>query len=223
MSPDEIPPTLPDLTSLDEFDPSACLPRQGPAPREHVPQQPPAAAQPSLTLAHATHAPSPRELVPPPPPSNFPRQPAAAELPVVVSLPAVAGPPAWPSPDFSRSPYPSVPVFRRTRPPRSWTPRFNAATPAATPRAYAFDACQPWLACLGRQVPLAPLQLLWAQLHHSLRQADRINWFRRFSAADPGGYSVRGIRGQGIRGETGRPLSYLRGRLNIAETTAGIV
>ena len=33
MSPGEIPPTLPDLTSFEEVDPSACLPRQGPAPR----------------------------------------------------------------------------------------------------------------------------------------------------------------------------------------------
>jgi hypothetical protein len=55
-----------------------------------------------------------------------------------------------------------------------------------------------------------------AQFHYPRRQADRINLFRRFSAADVGEHSAREIRRQ-----AGRSISYLRGRLNIADAYCG--
>ena len=136
-----------------------------------------------------------------------PTTPAADDpqacLPAVAGLPPV-GSIVWPGPEFSRSPFPSVPVFRRARPSRSWKPRFDAAAPGSVHRAYASD------------VQLAPLQLRLARLPYSRRHADRFDLFRRFSAANPGGHFTRGIRGQARR-----PLPYFRDRLNIADGYCG--
>jgi hypothetical protein len=41
-------------------------------------------------------------------------------------------------------------------------------------------ACLGRFTCRGTQVPLAPRQLPWAGFHHSRRQADPIDWLRRF-------------------------------------------
>ncbi|MEY2396083.1 MAG: hypothetical protein QOF94_2428, partial [Acidobacteriaceae bacterium] len=110
------------------------------------------------------------------------------------------------------SPFSSVPLpacrgrFRQTHPPipRSWKPRFDAAASRTVRCAYASD------------VQLASPQLRLARIHHPRRQADRLNLFRRFSGTNPGEHSARGIRGQ-----TRRSISYLRGRLNIAEDYCG--
>jgi hypothetical protein len=173
---------------------------QGFASRTHASQKPPApapVAQHSLPPAPQPQAPETQSVTPPTPPSNFSRLPAVPGL-----LPV--GSTVWPGPEFSRSPFPSVPVFRRSRPSRSWKPRFDAAAPGAVHRAYASD------------VQLAPPQLRLAGFHYPRRQTDRINLFRRFSAADVGEHSAREIRRQ-----MGRSISYLRGRLNIADAYCG--
>jgi hypothetical protein len=137
------------------------------------------------------------------------QQAPATEVPTTSTrLPAVAGPPqavippsplspVWAGPSFERSPFRSVPIFRRAR--SMWKPHFNATAPGAVHRAYACD------------VQLPPLQLRLARIHHSRRQADRPDLFRRTSAAGPGGHSAHEIRGRirkqaGIREQARRSL-----------------
>jgi hypothetical protein len=144
------------------------------------------------------------------------QQACATEVPTTAArLPAVAGPPqavippsllspVWAGPSFERSPFRSVPIFRRAR--SMWKPRFNATAPGAVHRAYACD------------VQLAPLQLRLPHLDHLWRQAHPMDLLRRTSAAGPGGHSARGIRGRirrqaGIREQARRSLSDFRGRL----------
>src|SRR6202166_4470887 len=77
---------------------------------------------------------------------------------------------------------PSFPEFsphslsrpRRTHPrmSRTWKPRFDATASRTVHCAYASD------------VQLTPLQLRLARIHHSRRQADRIDLFRRIPGAD---------------------------------------
>jgi hypothetical protein len=203
-SDDEEPPTPPELASPGDFtvtehtNPPACAPRQPRLPRqEHVAQrsQPPT-PQPQ---APVTPAPSPQADVPPAPPSNFPHFPPASSI-------------VSPGPEYSGSPFRSVPIFRRAR--SMWKPRFNAAAPGAVRRAYACD------------VQLAPLQLRLPHLDHLRRQAHPMDLLRRTSAAGPGGHSARGIRGRirrqaGIREQARRSLSDFRGRLNISEAYCG--
>jgi hypothetical protein len=141
-----------------------------------------------------------------------PPRPPQACLPQQAVVPPSALSPVWAGPSFERSPFRSVPIFRRAR--SMWKPRFNAAAPGAVHRAYACD------------VQLAPLQLRLPDLDHLRRQAHPMDLLRRTSAAGPGGHSARGIRGRirrqaGIREHARRSLSDFRGRLNISEAYCG--
>jgi hypothetical protein len=120
-------PTIPkEPTIPGEDDP------QGPAPGDHASQQPaaqaPAAPEIPMTSARPPQAPVTQAVIPQAPPPNFPH------------LPTV-GSPVWAGPSFSRSPFRSVPLFRRTHPQtsRTWKPRFDAVASGTVHCAYASD------------------------------------------------------------------------------------
>lgn len=110
-SEDEKPPTLPEPTSPGDPAAQACLP----------------AVTGLLQQASATEV-----------PKTPARLPAGAGLPQAIIPPSPLSP-VWTGPSFERSPFRSVPVFRRTHPPRMWKPRFDAAASRAVHCRYASD------------------------------------------------------------------------------------
>ena len=185
-SEDEEPPTLPEPTSPgDPTAPADDNPQVYLPAVAGLPQQAPATEVPTTAARLPAGAGPPQACLP---------------LQAVIPPPPLS--PVWAGPSFERSPFRSVPIFRR---PRSiWKPRFEAV---ASHVAHHADVSA---------VQLAPLQLRLARLPYSRRHADRFDLFRRFSAANPGGHFTRGIRGQARR-----PLPYFRDRLNIADGYCG--